>query len=126
VSQQDWINLIAIGLLASVIGAVLAFILVKPRRQLAAPLVISTAIAIVIYLLPPGELDADAFHIRLGFAIVAVLGVALVALAIRARRTEPSGRVVFGVIAVSLFGVSLPVIALFALFAVACAGGGCD
>lgn len=125
-SQQAWVNLIAIGVLATLIGAILAFILVSPRWQLVTPLFISAGVATAIFLVPPGIDGRDSFHVRLGVAILAALGVALVTLTIRARRAEPSGRDLFGVIAVSLFGVSLPVIAGVALIVAACSGGACD
>jgi hypothetical protein len=100
----------------AIIAALLAAVMVKPRRQLLFPLWLSVGLSAAIYLLPPSIDGRGGFYLHVIVAVIVAILMPIVLV-----RRSSQHRSLAGLIAVSVAGVSIPPVLLLALLAAACA-----
>ena len=100
-----------------VLMAVLSWIAVPSRRQFVRPFLITVALSLAVYLMPPGIDGRDEFHRRLEIAIVLALVVGAISAARATRVRAALGRIAF-----CLLGAATPPLFLLSLLTVACWG----
>jgi hypothetical protein len=93
-----------IGLAGALVigGSVWALVVLRPRRQVAGPFVISLLLSIAVYLVNPQDPDYD-FQVRLTFAVLVALAVGVLCGVTTEDLQEKAGRISF-----ALLGVAIP------------------